>query len=120
MTVQGSATKSDVLHLAGAMCCASLVPIRSWCPLRRAGRLLGLAPATPTVMEMIEDLLTPEDGFAVSERGVEPHVLGLSPRELPVIVLGVVRYGRLIRVGSPELGVIVADDRLLYLRLVAN
>ncbi len=47
VTVQSSATKSDVLHLAGAMCCASLVPIRSWSPLRRAGRLLGLAPATP-------------------------------------------------------------------------
>jgi len=161
VTVQGSATKSDVLQLAGARHAGSIIvavnrddtavlvtlSARQLAPQARiavavresenthvlrqsgadtvvvsaetAGRLLGLAPATPTVVEMIEDLLTPEEGFAVSERGVEPHEHGLSPRELPVIVLGVVRDGRLIRVDSPELGVIVADDRLLYLRSVS-
>ena len=30
-----------------------------------AGRLLGIATTTPTVVEMIEDLLTPEAGFAI-------------------------------------------------------
>ena len=36
-----------------------------------AGRLLGAATTTPTVVEVIEDLLTPDAGFAISERDVE-------------------------------------------------
>src|SRR5207237_8969258 len=63
-----------------------------------AGRLLGVAISTPSVVEMIDDLLTPTHGFAVAEREVEQAELGGSPRHLPDIVLGVVRDGRLIRV----------------------
>ncbi|WP_241386786.1 potassium channel family protein [Rhodococcus sp. CH91] len=162
VTVQGSATKSDVLQLAGARRAASIIvatnrddtavlvtlTARQLAPQARivaavresenthllrqsgadsvvvsaetAGRLLGLAPSTPTVVEMIEDLLTPEDGFAVSERGVAPHEVGVPPRELPEIVLGIVREGHLIRVDSPALGVLAADDRLLYVRVVSG
>ena len=36
-----------------------------------AGRLLGIATQTPSVVEMVEDLLTPDAGFAISEREVE-------------------------------------------------
>ena len=36
-----------------------------------AGRLLGIATTTPSVVEMIEDLLTPDAGFAIAEREVE-------------------------------------------------
>ena len=162
VTVHGSATKSDVLQLAGARHAASIIvavsrddtavlvtlTARQLAPqariaaavreaenthvLRRsgadtvvvsaetAGRLLGLAPATPTVVEMIEDLLTPEAGLAVSEREVAPHEVGLPPRQLPEIVLGVVRGEQLIRIDSFGSGVIAADDRLLYVRLVSN
>ncbi|MFV9429292.1 potassium channel family protein [Rhodococcus rhodochrous] len=162
VTVHGSATKSDVLQLAGARHADSIIvavsrddtavlvtlTARQLAPQARivaavresenthvlrqsgadtvvvsaetAGRLLGLAPTTPTVVEMIEDLLTPEDGFAVSERGAEPHEVGLAPRELPVIVLGVVRDGQLIRIDSAAIGVVAAADRLLYLRFVSN
>ncbi|WP_026061936.1 potassium channel family protein [Rhodococcus rhodochrous] len=162
VTVHGSATKSDVLQLAGARHAASIIvavsrddtavlvtlTARQLAPQARiaaavresenthvlrqsgadtvvvsaetAGRLLGLAPATPTVVEMIEDLLTPEAGFAVSEREVAPHEVGLPPRQLPEIVLGVVRGEQLIRIDSFGSGVIAADDRLLYVRLVSN
>ena len=85
-----------------------------------AGRLLGIATTKPTVVEMIEDLLTPEAGFAVSEREVAPHEVGLSPRQLPEIVLGVVRGEQLIRIDSFGSDVIAVDDRLLYVRLVSN
>ncbi|HLS77771.1 MAG TPA: potassium channel family protein [Nocardia sp.] len=81
-----------------------------------AGRLLGIATTTPTVVEMIEDLLTPEAGFAVAEREVEPSEVGGSPRHLRDIVLGVVRNGELIRVGDPEVDAVEAGDKLLYLR----
>ena len=81
-----------------------------------AGRLLGVATTTPSVVEMIDDLLTPSHGFAIAEREVEQTELGGSPRHLPDIVLGVVRDGRLLRVDAPEADAIEAGDRLLFVR----
>lgn len=162
VTVHGSATKSDVLRLAGAQNAASIIvaanrddtavlvtlTAREIAPkakiaaaireadnshlLRQsgadsvvvssetAGRLLGIATKTPTVVEMVEDLLTPEAGFAIAERAVEHDEVGGSPRHLADIVLGVVRDGRLVRVGSPEVDAVEAEDRLLYIRRVSN
>ena len=81
-----------------------------------AGRLLGLATSKPTVVEMIEDLLTPHEGFAIAEREVEPKEVGGSPKHLVDIVLGVVRDGRLVRVDDPEVDALESRDRLLYVR----
>jgi voltage-gated potassium channel len=81
-----------------------------------AGRLLGLATSTPSVVEMIEDLLTPDAGLAIAEREVEQTEIGGSPRHLRDIVLGVVRDGHLLRIGAPEVDAIEATDRLLYIR----
>jgi voltage-gated potassium channel len=83
-----------------------------------AGRLLGIATTTPTVVEMIEDLLTPDEGFAIAEREVEPGEVGGSPRHLRDIVLGVVRDGRLLRVDDPQVDAIEPGDRLLYIHSV--
>ncbi|TQF73219.1 potassium channel family protein [Rhodococcus spelaei] len=162
VTVLGSATKSDVLRLAGVQNAASVIvatnrddtavlvtlTAREVGPkakivaairetdnshlLRQsgadsvvvssetAGRLLGIARTTPTVVEMVEDLLTPEAGFAIAEREVERDEIGGSPRHLSDIVLGVVRDGRLVRVGSPEVDAVEENDRLLYIRRVSN
>lgn len=81
-----------------------------------AGRLLGIATQTPSVVEMMEDLLTPDAGFAIAEREVSPKEEGGSPRHLHDIVLGVVREGRLVRVDAPEVDALEAGDRLLYIR----
>ena len=81
-----------------------------------AGRLLGIATTTPSVVEMIEDLLTPDAGMAIAEREVEQTEVGGSPRHLRDIVLGVVRDGHLLRIGAPEADAIEATDRLLYIR----
>jgi voltage-gated potassium channel len=85
-----------------------------------AGRLLGIATTTPSVVEMIEDLLTPEAGFAIAEREVEQMEVGGSPRHLSDLVLGVVRDGRLLRVDAPEVDAIEASDRLLFVRNVGK
>lgn len=160
VTVNGSATQSDVLRLAGVQNAASIVvatnrddtavlvtlTAREINPkakivasireaenthlLRQsgadsvvvssetAGRLLGIATTTPSVVDMIEDLLTPEAGFAIAERDVETEEIGGSPRHLSDIVLGVLREGRLIRVNEPEVDTLEAKDKLLYLRSV--
>jgi voltage-gated potassium channel len=81
-----------------------------------AGRLLGMATSTPSVVEMIEDLLSPGDGFNIAEREVTKLEVGRSPRHLPNIVLGVVRRGHLYRNDSPVVSVIEAGDRLLFIK----
>ncbi|NLU62437.1 potassium channel family protein [Rhodococcus sp. HNM0563] len=158
VTVQGSATKSDVLRLAGVPHCTSIVvaadrddtatlitlSARELAPTAKiavairesenihvvrqsgadtvvitsetAGRLLGVATAAPSVVQTIEELLTPEAGFSIAERPVESDEIGLSPRDLPDLVLGVVRHGHLLRVGTPEAGTVDVGDRLLYIR----
>jgi len=45
-----------------------------------AGRLLGMATTTPKIVEVVEDLITPDAGFAISERPVEEEEVGGSPR----------------------------------------
>lgn len=83
-----------------------------------AGRLLGMATKTPAVVELVEDLLTPEAGLAIAQRPVEPGEVGGSPRHLPDIVLGVVRAGRFYRVDAPQVDAVEAGDVLLYVRKV--
>ncbi|MCV7383798.1 potassium channel family protein [Mycolicibacter longobardus] len=160
VTVDGDATRSDVLRLASAQRASAIVvatgsdataalvtlTAREIAPqativasireaenqhlLRQsgansvvvssetAGRLLGLATTTPNVVEIIEDLLTPDAGFAIAEREVEAREVGGSARHMADIVLGVVRAGQLFRVDAPEVDVIEAGDRLLYVRTV--
>ncbi|WNG89061.1 potassium channel family protein [Mycobacterium sp. ITM-2016-00317] len=81
-----------------------------------AGRLLGIAVQTPSVVEMMEDLLTPDRGFAIAEREVSPKEAGGSPRHGTDIVLGVVRGNKLIRVDDPKVDALELGDRLLYIR----
>jgi voltage-gated potassium channel len=83
-----------------------------------AGRLLGMATHTPSVVDMVEDLITPDTGLAIAERDVEEGEIGGSPRHLSDIVLGVVRGKKLYRVDSPEADAIEPGDRLLYVRKV--
>ncbi|MFT4087469.1 MAG: potassium channel family protein [Gordonia sp. (in: high G+C Gram-positive bacteria)] len=81
-----------------------------------AGRLLGIATITPSVVEVVEDLLSPEEGYAIAERDVDPAETGGSPAHTKDLVLGVVRDGELYRVGDPHVEAIEAGDRLLYVR----
>lgn len=81
-----------------------------------AGRLLGLATVTPTVVEMMEDLLSPNEGFSVSERAVREFEVGSNPRHLSDIVLAVLRGGKLYRVDTADTSALKPGDRLLYIK----
>lgn len=158
VTVQGNATRSDVLRLAGAEHAAAIIvatnrddtavlvtlTARELAPrakivaavresenhhlLRQsgadsvvvtsetAGRLLGIATTAPTVVQMIDELLTPHRGFAIDERAAQPDEVGEPPGQLRDIVLGVVRRGGLLRADDPALDVIESGDRLLVIR----
>ncbi|WP_342320214.1 potassium channel family protein [Corynebacterium mayonis] len=158
VTVQGNATKSDVLNIAGVSRARSVVvapssddtavlvtlSVRELAPSamivasvresenqhllmqsgadsvvvssETAGRLLGLATVTPPVVAMMEDLLSPDEGFAVAERPIGDDEVGANPRHLADVVLGVVRSGELYRIDSPEAETVEPGDRLLYVR----
>ena len=162
VTVHGSATRSDVLRIAGVERARAVVvapsrddtavlvtlTARELAPDARivasvregenvhllkqsganqvvvssetAGRLLGLATQTPLVVDVLEDLLTPESGLAIAERPVEPAEEGGSPRHLPDLVLGVVRGDELYRVDAPQADAIEPGDRLLYVKKVTQ
>ncbi|QFQ02929.1 Voltage-gated potassium channel Kch [Corynebacterium urogenitale] len=158
VTVQGSATRSDVLKLAGVNRARAVVvapnqddtavlitlSVREIAPsativasvresdnshlLRQsgadsvvissetAGRLMGLATVTPSVTEMMEDLLSPDEGFSIAERMVVEEEVGGNPRVLEDVVLGVVRSGELYRIDSAEAETVEPGDRILYVR----
>jgi voltage-gated potassium channel len=82
-----------------------------------AGRLLGMSTTVPEIVGLIEDLLTPETGYVIAERTVEPHEVGLAPQHLSDTVIGVVRNGRLAKAHMPAVGSLIAGDRVLYVRL---
>jgi voltage-gated potassium channel len=83
-----------------------------------AGRLLGMATATPNVVNVIEDLITPDVGFSIAQRAVEPSEVGGSPRHLADIVLGVVRDGVMRRVDAPKVDALEPGDQLVYVKKV--
>lgn len=162
VTVQGQATSSDVLRLAGVTRARAVVvapnqddtavlitlSVREIAPgativasvresenshlLRQsgadsvvvssetAGRMLGLATVSPSVTGIMEDLLSPDEGFSVAERIVAEDEVGGNPRNLEDIVLGVVRSGELYRVDSSEAETVEPGDRLLYIRGIAH
>ncbi|MBB1019551.1 potassium channel family protein [Dietzia sp. DQ11-71] len=162
VTVHGSATRSDVLKLAGLTRASAVVvatnsddtavlvtlTARELAPNAKivatvresdnkhllkqsgadsvvvsaetTGRLLGLATNSPTVVGMMEDLLTPDEGFSIAERRVEESEVGGSPRHLAELVLGVVRKGQLIKVYESEADALESGDRLLYIRMIAG
>ena len=82
-----------------------------------AGRLLGMSTTVPEIVALIDDLLTPETGYVIAERAVEPQEVGLAPQHLSDTVIGVVRNGRLTKAHMPAVGSLIAGDRVLYVRL---
>lgn len=82
-----------------------------------AGRLLGISATVPEIVDLIEDLLTPETGYVIAGRTVEPHEVGLAPQHLSDTVIGVVRNGRLTKAPMPAVGSLITGDRVIYVRL---
>ena len=109
--IVASVRESENVHLLRQSGASSVVV-----SAETAGRLLGMATTTPSVVEVVEDLLTPDAGFAISEREVDESEVGGSPRHLTDIVLGVVRDEQLYRVDASAVDALERGDRLLYVR----
>jgi voltage-gated potassium channel len=80
------------------------------------GRLLGLATVSPTLSNVLEDLLSSGQGLEVAERRVLPREEGRTPWQLDEPVLAVVRDEEVVPYYSPAVGHLVRNDRIVVVR----
>lgn len=84
-----------------------------------AGNLLGLSLLSPTVGEIMEDLLDTGRGLEVVDREITRAELGRSPKDLTdtgEIVLAVVRAGKEYRFDEKGVRVFERGDRVVVIR----
>jgi voltage-gated potassium channel len=80
------------------------------------GRLLGLASLSPTLGEVLEDLLTYGQGLEVAERDLLVKEVGKAPQSLPDQVIAVVRDEKVYRYFDPVVTQLARGDRLVVVR----
>ena len=81
-----------------------------------AGRLLGLTTTAPPLIDVVEDLLTPGQGMALAMRSAERGEVGRNPRELPALVVALIRRGKVLSLGGEQAVIIETGDMLVYIR----
>lgn len=80
------------------------------------GRLLGLASISPTLGEVMEDLMTSGAGLEVAERDLLVSEVGKQPQRLPDQVIAVVRDEQVYRYFDPVVTQLARGDRLIVVR----
>ena len=80
------------------------------------GRLLGLSTLSPTLGEVMEDLLTYQGGLEVAERDLLVPEVGRTPQSLPDQVIAVIRDGVVHRYFDPVVTQLARGDRLVVVR----
>jgi voltage-gated potassium channel len=81
-----------------------------------AGRLLGLATQSPSVVEVLEDLLAVGAGLDIVERGPRPEELEAGPEAAPgELVVAIARDGETIRFDDPRAAPLQEGDRVVCL-----
>jgi len=82
-----------------------------------AGRLLGLTTTAPPLIDVVEDLLTPGQGMALAMRSAERSEVGQNPRQLPTLVVALIRRGKVLPLGGEQAVTIETGDMLVYIRV---
>jgi len=80
------------------------------------GRLLGLSSLSPTLGQVMEDLLTYGEGLEVAERALLVNEVGKQPQQLPDQVIAVVRDEKVFRYFDPVVTQLARGDRLIVVR----
>jgi voltage-gated potassium channel len=81
-----------------------------------AGRLLGLSVLSPSVGQVMDDLITYGSGLDLIERPVADSETGLAPREVRDLGVSVKRGSRLLDHDDPDVAPLRATDRLITIR----
>ncbi|MEX0429175.1 TrkA family potassium uptake protein [Nocardioides sp. DS6] len=80
------------------------------------GRLLGLSSLSPTLGQVMEDLLTRGEGLEVAERELLVNEVGRQPQHLDDQVIAVVRDEKVFRYFDPVVSQLARGDRLIVVR----
>ncbi len=80
------------------------------------GRLLGLSAVSPSLGEVLEDLLTYGEGLEVAERDVQPSEVGKPPQSCGDQVIAVVRGNRVFRFFEPTVSQLERGDKVVVVR----
>jgi voltage-gated potassium channel len=80
------------------------------------GRMIGLSSLSPTLGEVMEDLLSYGEGLEVAERDLLVAEVGKQPQALLDQVIAVVRDGQVHRYFDPAVTQLVRGDRLIVVR----
>ena len=80
------------------------------------GRLMGLSSVSPSLGQVLEDLLTTGDGLEVAEREVLPSEVGHGPQKCGDQVIAVVRRGVVHRFFDPTVTQLERGDKLVVVR----
>lgn len=80
------------------------------------GRMLGLSTISPSLGQILEDLLTSGDGMEVAERDVIEDEVGRSPKWVNDQVVGVKRGETMYRFFDQEVSTLETGDKLIVVR----
>ncbi len=80
------------------------------------GRLLGLSAVSPTLGQVLEDLLSYGEGLEVAERPVLGREVGKPSSSVQDRVIAIVRDGTVYRYYDSAVSVLTAGDRLIVVR----
>lgn len=80
------------------------------------GRMLGLSTISPSLGQILEDLLTSGDGMEVAERDVIEDEVGRSPKWVNDQVVGVKRGETVFRFFDQEVSTLETGDKLIVVR----
>ena len=81
-----------------------------------AGRLLGVAAASPSTGAIFEDLLVPGQGLELAERDVLREEVGLPPRACNDLVVAVIRDGQTQMFNAEQNLKLRRSDRVVVVR----
>ena len=85
-----------------------------------AGRLLGVAAASPSTGAIFEDLLVPGQGLELAERDVLREEVGLPPRACSDLVVAVIRDGQTQMFNAEQNLKLRRSDRVVVVRPVGR
>jgi voltage-gated potassium channel len=85
-------------------------------PAVTSGSMMATATTQPNVVHLLEDVMTAREGMFISERAVNSDEINIYPKKLKgMVVIGVVRKGKVHALDELDRLKLKADDRLLLM-----
>ncbi|MGA1848435.1 MAG: potassium channel family protein [Thermoplasmatota archaeon] len=85
-------------------------------PAVTSGSMMATATSQPHVVDLLEDVMTAQEGMFLSERGVTKEEIGSNPKKIKgMVVIGVVRKGKVRAMDELDELKLQDGDHLLFM-----